>query len=46
VSVRYACHLSPVVAALAFGLSARHRRVSFGPAQRNFGPSANCWRWR
>jgi Kef-type K+ transport system membrane component KefB len=37
VSVTYAFHLSPVVAALAFGLTARHRRVAFGQAQRNFG---------
>ena len=37
VSVTYTFHLSPVVAALAFGLTARHRRVSFGQAQRNFG---------
>ncbi|QYF95849.1 cation:proton antiporter [Massilia sp. PAMC28688] len=30
--------LSPVVAALVFGLTARHRRVAFSQAQRNFGP--------
>lgn len=30
--------LSPVVASLAFGLAARHRRVAFSQAQRNFGP--------
>ena len=29
--------LSPYIAALAFGLSARHRRVAFSAAQRNFG---------
>ena len=29
--------LSPVVATLAFGLMARHRRVAFSQAQRNFG---------
>jgi Kef-type K+ transport system membrane component KefB len=29
--------LSPVVATLAFGLTARHRRVAFSQAQRNFG---------
>jgi Kef-type K+ transport system membrane component KefB len=37
VSVTYTFQLSPVVAALAFGLTARHRRVTFGQAQRNFG---------
>ncbi len=37
VSVTYTFHLSPVVAALAFGLTARHRRVALGQAQRNFG---------
>jgi Kef-type K+ transport system membrane component KefB len=37
VSVAYAMHLSPVVATLAFGLTARHRRVAFSQAQRNFG---------
>jgi Kef-type K+ transport system membrane component KefB len=37
VSITYTFHLSPVVAALAFGLTARHRRVAFGQAQRNFG---------
>ncbi len=37
VSVTYTFQLSPVVAALAFGLTARHRRVAFGQAQRNFG---------
>ena len=30
--------LSPVVASLAFGLAARHRRIAFSQAQRNFGP--------
>jgi Kef-type K+ transport system membrane component KefB len=29
--------MSPVVATLAFGLTARHRRVAFSQAQRNFG---------
>jgi len=37
VSVAYALGLSPVVAALAFGLTARHRRVAFSQTQRNFG---------
>ena len=37
VSITYTLGLSPVVAALAFGLAARHRRVAFSQAQRNFG---------
>jgi Kef-type K+ transport system membrane component KefB len=37
VSVTYVARLSPVVATLAFGLAARHRRVVFSQAQRNFG---------
>jgi len=37
VAIAYALGLSPVVAALAFGLTARHRRVAFSQAQRNFG---------
>ena len=37
VSFAYATQLSPVVAALTFGLTARHRRVAFSQAQRNFG---------
>jgi Kef-type K+ transport system membrane component KefB len=37
VSVTYTTQLSPVVATLAFGLTARHRRVAFSQAQRNFG---------
>ena len=37
VSSTYTLGLSPVVAALAFGLMARHRRVAFSQAQRNFG---------
>lgn len=37
VSITYTFRLSPVVGALAFGLMARHRRVAFGQAQRNFG---------
>jgi Kef-type K+ transport system membrane component KefB len=37
VAVTWAVHLSPVVATLAFGLTARHRRVAFSQAQRNFG---------
>jgi Kef-type K+ transport system membrane component KefB len=37
VSVTYTIQLSPVVATLAFGLMARHRRVAFSQAQRNFG---------
>jgi Kef-type K+ transport system membrane component KefB len=30
-------HLSPLLAALAFGAVARERRIILGPAQRNFG---------
>jgi Kef-type K+ transport system membrane component KefB len=37
VAITDALGLSPVVAALAFGLTARHRRVAFSQAQRNFG---------
>jgi Kef-type K+ transport system membrane component KefB len=37
VSITYTARLSPVVATLAFGLVARHRRVAFSQAQRNFG---------
>jgi Kef-type K+ transport system membrane component KefB len=38
VAIAYTARLSPVVATLAFGLVARHRRVAFSQAQRNFGP--------
>jgi Kef-type K+ transport system membrane component KefB len=37
VSITATMRLSPVVATLAFGLTARHRRVAFSQAQRNFG---------
>ncbi|MES3023940.1 MAG: cation:proton antiporter [Pseudomonadota bacterium] len=37
VSITYTTRLSPVVATLAFGLAARHRRIAFPQAQRNFG---------
>jgi Kef-type K+ transport system membrane component KefB len=37
VSFTYTTQLSPVVASLAFGLVARHRRIAFSQAQRNFG---------
>ncbi|HJV75158.1 MAG TPA: cation:proton antiporter [Noviherbaspirillum sp.] len=37
VAVTYAFGFSPVLAALTFGLVARHRRVTLSPAQRNFG---------
>ncbi|MES2148988.1 MAG: cation:proton antiporter [Pseudomonadota bacterium] len=37
VSITYSTQLSPVVATLAFGLTARHRRIAFSQAQRNFG---------
>ncbi len=37
VAVTYFYTLSPVLAALTFGLTARHRRVALNRAQRNFG---------
>jgi Kef-type K+ transport system membrane component KefB len=37
VALTYTVRLSPVVATLAFGLVARHRRIAFSQAQRNFG---------
>ena len=37
VAITYVLPLSPVLAALTFGLVARHRRISLSPAQRNFG---------
>ncbi|QNA90450.1 sodium:proton antiporter [Massilia sp. Dwa41.01b] len=37
VAITHAAGLSPVVATLAFGLVARHRRVAFSQAQRGFG---------
>jgi Kef-type K+ transport system membrane component KefB len=37
VAVTHVLKLSPVLAALTFGVVARHRRVSLSPAQRNFG---------
>ena len=37
IAITYSVQLSPVVAALAFGLTARHSRVAFSQAQRNFG---------
>jgi len=37
VSITFTSGLSAVAAALAFGLMARHRRVAFSQAQRNFG---------
>ncbi len=37
VSVTYAFEFSPVLAALTFGLVARHRRVALSQTQRNFG---------
>jgi Kef-type K+ transport system membrane component KefB len=37
VSITYSTQLSPVVATLAFGLTARHRRIALSQAQRNFG---------
>jgi len=37
VTLTHILNLSPVLAALTFGLMARHRRVSLSQAQRNFG---------
>lgn len=37
VAVTHALKLSPLLATLAFGLMARHRRVALSQAQRNFG---------
>ena len=37
VTISYTAQLSPVVATLVFGLTARHRRIAFSQAQRNFG---------
>ena len=37
VAVTSVLPLSPVLAALTFGLVARHRRIALSPAQRNFG---------
>ena len=37
VAVTHVLEFSPVLAALTFGLVARHRRTSLSPAQRNFG---------
>lgn len=38
VSLTHVLQLSPIVAALAFGLTARHRRVVFSRSARGFGP--------
>jgi len=37
VALTHVLKLSPVLAALTFGLVARHRRITLSPAQRNFG---------
>ncbi|HWJ96474.1 MAG TPA: cation:proton antiporter [Telluria sp.] len=37
VVVTHVLKLSPVLAALTFGVVARHRRIALSPAQRNFG---------
>jgi Kef-type K+ transport system membrane component KefB len=37
VALTYSTQLSPLLATLAFGLVARHRRVAFSKTQRNFG---------
>jgi Kef-type K+ transport system membrane component KefB len=41
VSIAHAFKLSPVLAALTFGLVARHRRVVMNQTQRNFGALGN-----
>jgi Kef-type K+ transport system membrane component KefB len=38
VTAAHVLKLSPILATLAFGFAARHRRVVFSQAQRNFGP--------
>ena len=38
VALTYTTRLSPLLATLVFGLVARHRRITFSQAQRNFGP--------
>ena len=38
VALTYTTHLSPLLATLVFGVVARHRRITFSQAQRNFGP--------
>ena len=37
VAITHVLQFSPVLAALTFGLVARHRRIALAPAQRNFG---------
>jgi Kef-type K+ transport system membrane component KefB len=37
VAVTHVLKFSPVLAALTFGIVARHRRIALSPAQRNFG---------
>lgn len=37
VAITYTAQVSPLLAALTFGLVARHRRIAFNQAQRNFG---------
>ncbi len=37
VALTYTTQLSPLLATLTFGLVARHRRIAFSQAQRNFG---------
>ena len=41
VALTHTLKFSPVPAALAFGLMARHRRIAFGQAQQNFGVLGN-----
>jgi len=42
VAITHVLKLSPVLAALTFGVVARHRRITLSPAQRNFGAWATC----
>jgi Kef-type K+ transport system membrane component KefB len=41
VALTHTLNFSPVPAALAFGLTARHRRIALGQAQQNFGVLGN-----
>jgi len=42
VALTHTLKFSPVPAALAFGLMARHRRVALSQAQQNFGALEIC----
>ncbi len=41
VALTHALMFSPVLATLAFGLIARHRRIAFSQAEKNFGTLGN-----